>query len=222
MARSPARLHVQWVTPVPCVSEPFERNNVARAVHEKIKFEAIKAQFVEVHASHDNYAPFIFSFFLQVAVGQLWVIHNPPASRLSISVQSSRILQQRKDLNSILPVRTIINKESSRRWGIPLIRRADGSLLPQDRPVPRNKERPLGCAERRVLLPLHLTARATIGLWMLQLTRPQTGLYVLWQYVLKILNSLSNALRSLPIFCNYCNNRLKQLFVWLHERALKW
>lgn len=59
------------MTPVPCVSEPFERNNVARAVHEKIKFEAIKAQFVEVHASPDNYAPFIFSFFLQVAVGQL-------------------------------------------------------------------------------------------------------------------------------------------------------
>ncbi|KAE8292272.1 Poly(A) RNA polymerase GLD2 [Larimichthys crocea] len=58
-----------------CVEEPFERNNVARAVHEKIKFDIIKAQFVE----------------------------------------SWRILQQRKDLNSILPVRAISNKESSRR-----------------------------------------------------------------------------------------------------------
>ena len=155
-------------------------------------------------------------------MGQPWVIHNPPDSHLSVSMQSSRILQQRKDLNSILPVRTIINKESSRRWGIPLIRRADGSLLPQDRPVPRNKERPLGCAERGVLLPLHLTTRAAIGLWMLRLTRPQTGLYVPWQYVLKILNSLSNALQTLSIFCNYCKHRSKQLSVWLHERALKW
>lgn len=39
-----------YSTPIPCVSEPFERNNVARAVHEKIKFDAIKAQFAEVHA----------------------------------------------------------------------------------------------------------------------------------------------------------------------------
>ncbi|XP_044052687.1 poly(A) RNA polymerase GLD2 [Siniperca chuatsi] len=64
-----------WRNKYICVEEPFERNNVARAVHEKIKFDAIKAQFVESH----------------------------------------RILQQRKDLNSILPVRAIINKESSRR-----------------------------------------------------------------------------------------------------------
>lgn len=34
-----------------CDSEPFERNNVARAVHEKIKFDIIKAQFAEVHAN---------------------------------------------------------------------------------------------------------------------------------------------------------------------------
>lgn len=33
--------------------------------------------------------------------------------------QSCRILWDRKDLNSILPVRTIINKELSRRWGAP-------------------------------------------------------------------------------------------------------
>ncbi|XP_034547788.1 poly(A) RNA polymerase GLD2 [Notolabrus celidotus] len=65
----------EWRNKFICVEEPFERNNVARAVHEKIKFEAIKAQFVE----------------------------------------SWRILQQRKDLNSILPVRDIINKESSGR-----------------------------------------------------------------------------------------------------------
>lgn len=36
------------VTAVQCVSEPFEGNNVARAVHEKIKFDTIKAQFVKV------------------------------------------------------------------------------------------------------------------------------------------------------------------------------
>lgn len=34
-----------------CNSEPFERNNVARAVHEKIKFDIIKAQFAEVNAT---------------------------------------------------------------------------------------------------------------------------------------------------------------------------
>ncbi|XP_041643609.1 poly(A) RNA polymerase GLD2 [Cheilinus undulatus] len=65
----------EWRNKYICVEEPFERNNVARAVHEKIKFEAIKTQFAE----------------------------------------SWRILNQRKDLNSILPVRAIINKESSRR-----------------------------------------------------------------------------------------------------------
>ncbi|XP_038558436.1 poly(A) RNA polymerase GLD2 [Micropterus salmoides] len=65
----------EWRNKYICVEEPFERNNVARAVHEKVKFDAIKAQFVE----------------------------------------SYRILQQRKDLNSILPVRAIISKESSRR-----------------------------------------------------------------------------------------------------------
>ncbi|XP_029916248.1 poly(A) RNA polymerase GLD2 isoform X2 [Myripristis murdjan] len=65
----------EWRDKFICVEEPFERNNVARAVHEKIKFDAIKAQFVT----------------------------------------SSGILQQRKDLNSILPVRATINKESSRR-----------------------------------------------------------------------------------------------------------
>ncbi|XP_029295582.1 poly(A) RNA polymerase GLD2 [Cottoperca gobio] len=64
-----------WRNKFICVEEPFERNNVARAVHEKMKFDAIKAEFAE----------------------------------------SYRILQDRKDLNSILPVRTIINKESSRR-----------------------------------------------------------------------------------------------------------
>ncbi|XP_060894015.1 poly(A) RNA polymerase GLD2 [Labrus mixtus] len=65
----------EWRNKFICVEEPFERNNVARAVHEKMKFEAIKAQFAE----------------------------------------SWRLLRQRKDLNSILPVRAIINEESSRR-----------------------------------------------------------------------------------------------------------
>uniref|UniRef100_A0A665WBK3 polynucleotide adenylyltransferase n=1 Tax=Echeneis naucrates TaxID=173247 RepID=A0A665WBK3_ECHNA len=65
----------EWRNKYICVEEPFERTNVARAVHEKIKFDAIKAQFAE----------------------------------------SCRMLQQKKDLNSILPVRAIINKEASRR-----------------------------------------------------------------------------------------------------------
>ncbi|XP_071755805.2 poly(A) RNA polymerase GLD2 [Centroberyx gerrardi] len=65
----------EWRSKYICVEEPFERNNVARAVHEKAKFNAIKAQFAE----------------------------------------SCGILQRRKDLNSILPVRATINKESSRR-----------------------------------------------------------------------------------------------------------
>uniref|UniRef100_A0A8C4NYM5 polynucleotide adenylyltransferase n=1 Tax=Dicentrarchus labrax TaxID=13489 RepID=A0A8C4NYM5_DICLA len=71
----------EWRNKYICVEEPFERNNVARAVHEKIKFDAIKAQFAEVQATSVGY----------------------------------RILQQRKDLNSILPVRAIITKESSGR-----------------------------------------------------------------------------------------------------------
>ncbi|XP_054867136.1 poly(A) RNA polymerase GLD2 isoform X2 [Amphiprion ocellaris] len=65
----------EWTNKYICVEEPFERNNVARAVHEKMKFDAIKAEFAE----------------------------------------SYRILKDRKDLNSILPVRAVINKESSRR-----------------------------------------------------------------------------------------------------------
>ncbi|XP_017269123.1 poly(A) RNA polymerase GLD2 [Kryptolebias marmoratus] len=65
----------EWKNKFICVEEPFERNNVARAVHEKLKFEIIKAQFAE----------------------------------------SCRILHARKDLNSILPVRTVIAKELSRR-----------------------------------------------------------------------------------------------------------
>ncbi|XP_031705063.1 poly(A) RNA polymerase GLD2 isoform X2 [Anarrhichthys ocellatus] len=63
-----------WRNKYICVEEPFERNNVARAVHEKIKFDAIKAEFAK----------------------------------------SCRILQDRKDLNSILPVRAIINEEIRR------------------------------------------------------------------------------------------------------------
>ncbi|KAM3610791.1 uncharacterized protein V6R79_009035 [Siganus canaliculatus] len=71
----PRNSSLLWRNKFICVEEPFERNNVARAVHELIKFEAIKAQFAE----------------------------------------SCRILQQRKDLNSILPVRAIIMKETSQR-----------------------------------------------------------------------------------------------------------
>ncbi|XP_019956470.1 poly(A) RNA polymerase GLD2 isoform X2 [Paralichthys olivaceus] len=65
----------EWRNKYICVEEPFERNNVARAVHEKFKFDTIKAQFAE----------------------------------------SFRILQERKDLNSILPASAIINMESAGR-----------------------------------------------------------------------------------------------------------
>ncbi|KAM4746378.1 poly(A) RNA polymerase GLD2 [Anableps anableps] len=37
----------EWRNKFICVEEPFERNNVARAVHEKIKFDAIKDRFSE-------------------------------------------------------------------------------------------------------------------------------------------------------------------------------
>lgn len=65
----------QWRNKFICVEEPFERSNVARAVHEKFKFETIKAKFAE---SYWN-------------------------------------LQQKNDLNSLLPIRVIINKEQSGR-----------------------------------------------------------------------------------------------------------
>lgn len=65
----------EWRNKFICVEEPFEGNNVARAVHEKPKFDAIRDQF---HTS--------------------W-----------------KMLQKTKDLNSILPVRYIIKKESSQR-----------------------------------------------------------------------------------------------------------
>ncbi|XP_029961548.1 poly(A) RNA polymerase GLD2 [Salarias fasciatus] len=65
----------EWRHKYICIEEPFERNNVARAVHEQVKFDAINDQFFE----------------------------------------SWRILQRSKDLNSILPVRMTINKESFHR-----------------------------------------------------------------------------------------------------------
>uniref|UniRef100_A0AAQ5Y906 polynucleotide adenylyltransferase n=1 Tax=Amphiprion ocellaris TaxID=80972 RepID=A0AAQ5Y906_AMPOC len=47
----------EWTNKYICVEEPFERNNVARAVHEKMKFDAIKAEFAEVHYNPDNWLP---------------------------------------------------------------------------------------------------------------------------------------------------------------------
>lgn len=99
---------------MPRVSEPFEGNNVARAVHEKMKFEAIKAEFAEVCVSLDNRALFILFSSSEL----LWASFEFFLMLLLLSLcleQSCRILWDRKDLNSILPVRTIINKELSRR-----------------------------------------------------------------------------------------------------------
>ncbi|KAI4893164.1 hypothetical protein NFI96_020682 [Prochilodus magdalenae] len=55
----------EWKDKFICVEEPFDGSNTARAVHEKMKFDAIKAQFTE----------------------------------------SWQVLQVRKDLNYILPIR---------------------------------------------------------------------------------------------------------------------
>uniref|UniRef100_A0A4W4FV21 polynucleotide adenylyltransferase n=1 Tax=Electrophorus electricus TaxID=8005 RepID=A0A4W4FV21_ELEEL len=55
----------EWKDKFICVEEPFDGSNTARAVHEKIKFDFIKEQFIE----------------------------------------SWQVLQARKDLNSILPLR---------------------------------------------------------------------------------------------------------------------
>uniref|UniRef100_A0A672MGT8 polynucleotide adenylyltransferase n=1 Tax=Sinocyclocheilus grahami TaxID=75366 RepID=A0A672MGT8_SINGR len=55
----------EWRDKFICVEEPFDRTNTARAVHEKVKFEAIKAEFTE----------------------------------------SYQVLQLRKDLNFILPLK---------------------------------------------------------------------------------------------------------------------
>lgn len=50
---------------IPGVSEPFERNNVARAVHEKAKFEAIRAQFAEVQACAGYWNMLLFSLWVR-------------------------------------------------------------------------------------------------------------------------------------------------------------
>lgn len=55
----------EWRGKFVCVEEPFDRTNTARAVHEKVKFDAIKAEFTE----------------------------------------SYQVLQLRKDLNCILPLK---------------------------------------------------------------------------------------------------------------------
>ncbi|XP_036384747.1 poly(A) RNA polymerase GLD2 [Megalops cyprinoides] len=60
----------EWRDKFICVEEPFDRTNTARAVHEKIKFDAIKAEFMK----------------------------------------SWNMLQLKKDLNFILPVRATIQK----------------------------------------------------------------------------------------------------------------
>ncbi|XP_014848343.1 PREDICTED: poly(A) RNA polymerase GLD2 isoform X1 [Poecilia mexicana] len=65
----------EWRNKFICVEEPFEGSNVARAVHEKIKFDAIKKCFSE----------------------------------------SYQMLNERKDLASILALRAIINEELARR-----------------------------------------------------------------------------------------------------------
>lgn len=77
-------------------------------MHEKAKFDAIRAQFAEVLAV---LIIAIFFFSLNLCGSDLSCSSNP--CRLSVTSQSFNILKQRRDLNSILPVRYIIHKESS-------------------------------------------------------------------------------------------------------------
>lgn len=65
----------EWRNKFICVEEPFEGNNVARAVFEKAKFDSIKARFAE----------------------------------------ACQRLHKSRDLNSIIPLRAIINRESRGR-----------------------------------------------------------------------------------------------------------
>lgn len=67
----PKTNQLHWRNKLICVEEPFERSNTARAVHEVVKFNAIKTQFAE----------------------------------------SWQILEQSKDLNSVLPVFLAVNRE---------------------------------------------------------------------------------------------------------------
>lgn len=116
-----------------CVSEPFERNNVARAVHEKAKFDAIRAQFAEVQDNNCCSSHPLWSTY------ELFLI-----LLASLSSQSFHILKQRRDLNSILPIRDIITKESSMRWGVPAFGWADWVFYLKTGLCP-GSQRPLGC-----------------------------------------------------------------------------
>lgn len=143
---------------IPCVSEPFERNNVARAVHQKAKFEAIRAQFAEVQdCTHNSNI-----LFLSASVGQIWVGSNP--SRLSVTSQSFHILKRWRDLNSILPVRDIINTESSMRWGMSVIGRVDRIFYLKTGLSP-GLQRPLGSVGSWGVLPLCSSLEQDRTMW---------------------------------------------------------
>ena len=149
---SAVMLHILWVTVIPRVSEPFERNNVARAVHEKVKFDAIKAQFVEVYDSPDICAPFMcFPFFSKPlrASDELFIILLLLIS-LCLCSHGGYYRRGRTWTRSSLSELSLIRSHPGDK-GIPLIRRADGSLLPHDRPFPRNDVRSLLTQEPRCL-----------------------------------------------------------------------
>lgn len=76
---------------------------------------------------------------------------NP--SRLSVPSQSFHILKRRRDLNSILPVRDIINKESSMRWGTSVVGPVVWIFYLKTGLSP-GLQRPLGCVWSWGVLPL--------------------------------------------------------------------
>lgn len=84
----------------------------------------------------------MFFFSLNLCGSDLSCSSNP--CRLSVTSQSFNILKQRRDLNSILPVRYIIHKESSMRWGMPVIGRDDWIFYLKPGLSP-GLQRPLGC-----------------------------------------------------------------------------
>lgn len=175
-------------------SEPFERNNVARAVHEKIKFDIIKAQFAEVHAKPLKVLvtvfPFMwFSFFFPLSSSKsVWVSHDLfSVLLLLISLtQSCRILQKWRDLNAIIPLKDIINKESSRRW------RGWGDSSDWTGHLPLKTSLSAGTKWRknlryvsgRALLDLHRNTAATpVPSWPLMTPHDPLWPYIAWTHV---------------------------------------
>lgn len=158
-------LHIQWVTAMPCVSEPFEKNNVARAVHEKIKFDAIKATFAEVHASPDNCTPFILSFFLQA--DELFLILLLLTS-LCLRSHVGYYRTGRTWTRSSQSEPSLTRSHAGDKGSLVLLDKRMGVFYLKTGLSPETTKRPFGCAERGAML-LCSSQTQRLGLWMLWL-----------------------------------------------------